>query len=57
MCCCKEKNNTDSFSFYSETFFSLNKIIIEGVILIHGGLSVLLGEYLYTRGERTSIKT
>ena len=25
--------------------------------LIHGGLSVLLGEYLYTRGERTSIQT
>ena len=36
----------------------INKIIIIGVIpLIHGGLSVLLGEYLYTRGERTSIKT
>ena len=38
--------------------FMINKIIIEGVIpLIHSGLSVLLGEYLYTRGERTSIKT
>ena len=36
----------------------INKIIIEDVIpLIHGGLSVLLGEYLYTRGERTSIQT
>ena len=36
----------------------INKIIIEVVIpLIHGGLSVLLGEYLYTRGERTSIQT
>ena len=33
--------------------YQINKIIIEGVIpLIHGGLSVLLGEYLYTRGER-----
>ena len=40
------------------SYFFLNKIIIEVVIpLIHGGLSVLLGEYLYTRGERTSIKT
>ena len=38
--------------------FQINKINIEGVIpLIHGGLSVLLGEYLYTRGERTSIQT
>ena len=36
----------------------INKIIIEVVIpLIQGGLSVLLGEYLYARGERTSIKT
>ena len=37
---------------------NVNKIVIEGVIpLIHGGLSVLLGEYLYTRGERNSIQT
>ena len=35
-----------------------NNIIIEGVIpLIHGGLSVLLGENLYTRRKRTSIQT
>ena len=31
---------------------TINKIIIEVVIpLTHGGLSVLLGEYLYTRGD------
>ena len=41
-----------------DCFLKINKIIIEVLIpLIHGGLSVLLGEYLYTRGERTSIKT